>query len=74
MGQEKQAAAKGQESLMLCAAVLCTFRDIVFRVMRSGSCVPCPVMLPRELYRRFFSSAEPASTALRLKALPDLKL
>ena len=25
-------------------------------------------------YRRLFSSADPASTALRLKAFPDLKL
>lgn len=66
-----------------CCVLLCTFGDVVCRgaVYVPGYCVSghairvvCPVMLPRELYRRFFSSAEPASTALRLKALPDLKL
>ncbi len=32
------------------------------------------VVAARTIYNRLFSSAEPASTALRLKALPDLKL
>ena len=44
------------------------------RILFFLSAMVVGVVAARTIYNRLFSSAEPASTALRLKALPDLKL